>query len=576
VYGEIMKKIIFFLLIVIFALLGVLCFKKKIIKEETNTDIVRVLKGDKIEENVYGIKLNDGEKGFLNFSIVDENNIYYSVNGESDDIALYKYDLYNGENEKIIEKLEYYDCKKYNELIGCAETYKTDFYDKDGNFIVTMDGENIVYNNGIYYSILNNKIIDSDNKEYFVLDDKYSLYDLIDYFIVNDIIYTLYFKFDDNKNYSIICDTKNNKCVDNKLDSYYKYENGLFSIENNKIIIYDVINDKYSEYDIKLNRSKYFTTYFDKNNIFYVYNDNMERLEIINLNDNSVKTFNVSNVDNITIINNMIFLKLLDSDYDYYVIRNDYNYKKYTIDEYGSLIEKELNDEVNKVKEKYNVNLYIKDSAIIMFPDFLANKCDDSESIYLSIKMMESILDKFPKDFFDSLYENSDKGLNVYLTGELRPMDAKTQYTTPSAYTSYYKKMYLIAIDITQSGLESNMCHELMHSIENKLNNMGEYFTDWYKLNPKKYDYSYSYKVINRLEYTIGETSDNNVYFVDYYSHTFPTEDKARVFENVCNSDTVSSIKNYKHLLDKANYLKEVITKYYPSMNETTLFNSIN
>ena len=571
-----MKKIIFFLLIVIFALLGVLCFKKKIIKEETNTDIVRVLKGDKIEENVYGIKLNDGEKGFLNFSIVDENNIYYSVNGESDDIALYKYDLYNGENEKIIEKLEYYDCKKYNELIGCAETYKTDFYDKDGNFIVTMDGENIVYNNGIYYSILNNKIIDSDNKEYFVLDDKYSLYDLIDYFIVNDIIYTLYFKFDDNKNYSIICDTKNNKCVDNKLDSYYKYENGLFSIENNKIIIYDVINDKYSEYDIKLNRSKYFTTYFDKNNIFYVYNDNMERLEIINLNDNSVKTFNVSNVDNITIINNMIFLKLLDSDYDYYVIRNDYNYKKYTIDEYGSLIEKELNDEVNKVKEKYNVNLYIKDSAIIMFPDFLANKCDDSESIYLSIKMMESILDKFPKDFFDSLYENSDKGLNVYLTGELRPMDAKTQYTTPSAYTSYYKKMYLIAIDITQSGLESNMCHELMHSIENKLNNMGEYFTDWYKLNPKKYDYSYSYKVINRLEYTIGETSDNNVYFVDYYSHTFPTEDKARVFENVCNSDTVSSIKNYKHLLDKANYLKEVITKYYPSMNETTLFNSIN
>ncbi len=571
-----MKKIIFFLLIVIFALLGVLCFKKKIIKEETNTDIVRVLKGDKIEENVYGIKLNDGEKGFLNFSIVDENNIYYSVNGESDDIALYKYDLYNGENEKIIEKLEYYDCKKYNELIGCAETYKTDFYDKNGNFIFTMDGENIVYNNGIYYSILNNKIIDSNNKEYFVLDDKYSLYDLIDYFIVNDIIYTLYFKFDDNKNYSIICDTKNNKCVDNKLDSYYKYENGLFSIENNKIIIYDVINDKYSEYDIKLNRSKYFTTYFDKNNIFYVYNDNMERLEIINLNDNSVKTFNVSNVDNITIINNMIFLKLLDGDYDYYVIRNDYNYKKYTIDEYGSLIEKELNDEVNKVKEKYNVNLYIKDSAIIMFPDFLANKCDDSESIYLSIKMMESILDKFPKDFFDSLYENSDKGLNVYLTGELRPMDAKTQYTTPSAYTSYYKKMYLIAIDITQSGLESNMCHELMHSIENKLNNMGEYFTDWYKLNPKKYDYSYSYKVINRLEYTIGETSDNNVYFVDYYSHTFPTEDKARVFENVCNSDTVSSIKNYKHLLDKANYLKEVITKYYPSMNETTLFNSIN
>ncbi len=570
-----MKKIIFFLLIVVFAISGVLCFKKNIVKEETNSDIVKVLKGDKIEENVYGIRLNDTDKGFLNLGIVDENIIYYSISGE-EDIAFYKYDLYTGEKKKIIEKFEYYDCKKYDELIGCSEIYKNDFYDKEGNSIFAMDGQDIIYNNGIYYSILNNKIIDSDNREYFVLDDKYSGYDLIDYLIVNNIIYTLYFKFDDNKNYSIICDTRNNKCVDNKLESYYKYENGLFSVKNNKIIIYDVTNNKYSEYDIKLNRSKYFIVYLDKNNIFYVYNDNMERLEIINLNDNSVKTFSVSNVDNISVVNNMIFLKLLDSDYDYYVIKNGYNYKKYNINEYISLIEEELNDKINNVKEKYNVNLYIKESAIIIFPDFLAKKYDDSENIYSCINRIESIFDKFPKDFFDSLYEDGDKGLNVYLTGELRPMNVKTQYTTPSAYTSYYKKMYLIALDVTKSGLESNMCHELMHSIENKLNNMGEYFIDWNKLNPKKYDYSYSYKIINRLEYTIGETSDDNVYFVDYYSHTFPTEDKARVFENVCNSDTESSIKNYKHLLDKANYLKEIITKYYPSMNETTLFNSIN
>ena len=571
-----MKKIIYFLLIVVFILLGVLCYKKFIVKDENKPDIVKVLKGDKIEENVYGIKLNDTGKGYVNSDIIDENNIYYSLGEDVDNTEFYKYDLYTGEKKKFIEKFEYYDCKKYGELIGCADNEKTDFYDKDGTLKFTINGLGIVYNNGNYYSISDNKIVDKDNKEYFILDKKYFGYDLTDYFVVNDNIYLIYFKFDDDKNPSIICDTKNNKCEDNKLNAYSKYENGLFSIDNNKITIYDAYSNKYSEYDIKLNRSKYFTEYLDKNNNFYVYNNNMERLEIINLNDSSVKTFNISDVNNISIVNNMLFLKLLDSNYDYYVIKNGYNYKSYSIDEYVTLIESELNDKVSNVKEKYNVNLYIKDSAIIKFPDFLAKEYDDSEYIYSSINKIESILDKFPKDFFDSLYEDGDKGLNIYLTGELRPMDVKSQYTTPAAYTSYYKNMYLIAMDITQSGLEANTCHELMHSIENKLNNMGEYFTDWYKLNPKKYDYSYSYKVVNRLEYTIGETNDDNVYFVDYYSHTYPTEDKARVFENVCNYDVPSSIKNYKHLLDKANYLKEIITKYYPSMNETTLFNSIN
>ena len=277
----------------------------------------------------------------------------------------------------------------------------------------------------------------------------------------------------------------------------------------------------------------------------------------------------------VVVVDNKIFLKLTNNKYDYYIIDEDYTFKSFTTEEYINEINNELTNKINDIKNKYNVNLYIKEKAIIKFPDFSAKEYDELEGIYSSINSVENILGKLTKDFYDSLYENGYKGLNIYLTGELKPADASSQNFTPAGYTSLYENMYLIALDISQMPLETNVCHELMHTIENKLKSQGEYFSKWSSFNPKKYEYSYSYKVTNRTEYTIGMTTDDNVYFVDYYSHTFPAEDMARVFENICFEGKDSSIKNYSHLLEKGKYLKETLYKYYPSLENTSLFEAI-
>ena len=301
----------------------------------------------------------------------------------------------------------------------------------------------------------------------------------------------------------------------------------------------------------------------------------MQRLEIINLTKDEIKTYNVKNVSGINIVDNKIFLKLTNNKYDYYIIDEDYTFKSFTTEEYINEINNELTNKINDIKNKYNVNVYIKDKALIKFPDFSAKEYDELEGIYSSINSVENILGKLTKDFYDSLYENDYKGLNIYLTGELKPADASSQNFTPAGYTSVYENMYLIALDISQMPLETNVCHELMHTIDNKLKSKGEYFSKWSSLNPKKYEYSYSYKVTNRTEYTIGMTTDDNVYFVDYYSHTFPAEDMARVFENICSEGKDSNIKNYSHLLEKGKYLKETLYKYYPSLENTSLFEAI-
>ena len=66
-----------------------------------------------------------------------------------------------------------------------------------------------------------------------------------------------------------------------------------------------------------------------------------------------------------------------------------------------------------------------------------------------------------------------------------------------------------------------------------------------------------------------------NIYFIDKYSHTYATEDRARIFENICSCNENSIIKNYPNIYKKALYLEEEIYTYYPSLKETNLFSSL-
>lgn len=163
----------------------------------------------------------------------------------------------------------------------------------------------------------------------------------------------------------------------------------------------------------------------------------------------------------------------------------------------------------------------------------------------------------------------------MYLTGELKPKDIRTQYSSPAAYSLTYMNKYIIAMNIGIFANETNTCHELMHNIESNLNKKGEYFSDWYKLNPKNHTYTYSYKETDNNKYTIGESNINNVYFVDSYANTYPTEDMARIFENICNTNEDSMLNTYPNLYKKGVYLRDIMYKHFPSLKETTLFNSL-
>ena len=96
------------------------------------------------------------------------------------------------------------------------------------------------------------------------------------------------------------------------------------------------------------------------------------------------------------------------------------------------------------------------------------------------------------------------------------------------------------------------------------------------KLNPKNYVYEYSYRSDVKVKYTMFEDDKDKVYFVDTYAKSYPMEDRARIFENICGKDETTDLLNYPHLKDKALLIQNEILKKFPSLKDAKVFNSLN
>jgi len=172
---------------------------------------------------------------------------------------------------------------------------------------------------------------------------------------------------------------------------------------------------------------------------------------------------------------------------------------------------------------------------------------------------------------FAEIYLNDMKGLNIYLTSNLTPSDYETQIANPAAYSLINNNEYTIVIDINEPNIEELFCHELMHNIEFNLENKNiKAFYNWENLNPENFYYLNSYTSPSKFNYTLTEESKDLVYFIDLYSHSYPSEDRSRIFEHVCTNDI--KINDYINLKNKANYLKEEILKYYPMLKNSKIF----
>ena len=543
-------------------------------------------------DNVDGNDQND-----VNERLEDDNMIDDGIDMEIN-YTLNKYDLFKN---KLVASNTFTSLPLYgggivlnkDNTVDVISTYnKASYYfDKDLKLIEKSyekmeDDYNKIYGTYLNKTIsVEKNIINYDNKEYAKLDNECGDVVGVNYTADNTYIY-----FNNTENdLSCLYDMKNKKTINLISDAVILFNNGyLYNRYNyNKVSI--VVNDKLSEYYINESISYDSMRASDDGKLLFTIESDLNKgityLRIYDLNNNILIHKKELKMNE----NEFIDLLSID-DYAYYVKYNGSKYELYAWDyNKDELLNEHMNTttsinyrfnnikKINELNDKYSIKILAYEDSVRYIDSYYALPSSDDYSIYKSLNTLEEVLSMFNKEFFKKFIFGKNRGIKIYLNDKLGPSDEKDQISNPAGYSYKYKNDYMISLDINEYSLKQNICHEIMHTIESNLddrffeNKISSYqFNSWDELNPKNYSYQYSYVDEANYKYTPG--NGNTVYFVSYYSHTYPTEDRATVFENFCTSEEENVILKYPKIKAKAKKLKSIIEKNYPSMKNSSIF----
>ncbi len=552
------------------------------------TKKINLSENNLIKENLYKYKITKDYENILAIK-EDKNYIYVLSSKETEkEIKEYKLIKYNLELSNI-EKEVTFNTKDIGPSIIIKDNYvnvvsssNVSIYKFDKSLKLISKLEKNIEEYDLYGVYKEEPLLIKDNEIY--INDK--LYDKV-LTSCNKAISIIYkdnsFIYFDNEELNISCIYNIHKKTTDYLDNSIiePINNGymLYNYKDNKVII-----KKENEKKYYLN-SKNETSNIKVNNDgtkLITFNEDSKELKIYDLENNKIINkikLNLSSEEFISlfILNDLAYAVVTNGiSYDLYV----WNYKENTLNESmishsDSKSKIDSYELVTKIKNEFNVNMYIYEKGVRFFNDFYALPSYDDELTYDSLSKTYKMLSNFNKEFYDKFYINDNNGIEIYLTDKVAPSDLNIQIKNPSAYSLVMNNTYIIALNINTNSYEKTLCHELMHTIENNMHDLynnkilkNEPFNKWNEYNPKDFKYNNSYIEESNDRYTIS--SEKDVYFIDSYSHTYPSEDRARIFEQFCKDESI--IEKYSKIKKKAEYLKNEIVNAYPSIKDSILF----
>lgn len=557
------KSAIFMILIIVFCLLGSILI--------IFNHYYWSLKGDKIDEYIYHYKV--GNKENVPVQIVNEN-IYYLDEGDGV-YTLYKQNIHSKKAKKIgtIEGKNNY-CFFYPKYISCSGE-KEEYYDYELNLlhskIYDVDGNAQL----IYYQGRNLELKDYKLYENGVLYKELTFNDPDAYYLNNIVIGdNTYIVFKLPNEVTYYYDISTDKYIEQEQSFWDKYNKGFYKLEDDSLITFDLLTKETKKYEnITINERSYVNNL--KDDKLYFLDEGI--IYIIDLNNKLVSKIEhkFESINQIVFDQDYVYLlSFIDGCNVYIIDINNVNKTVMTIDEYQKHMDNLVDERVKKLEDEYHVDIVYKDEAIMKNDTFETTKLNNNYIILESLESVEKVLKKFNVEFFDKFHDDEHKGLIIYLTGKILPNASANTTSNAAGYTVGENNQFEMVVDIKQSGLVSTICHELMHNMENRIQD--NFYNEWYKMNPKRFEYTYNYRTYADSKYTRFEDDKNNVYFVDEYSKTYATEDIARVFENICDTEEDSLLLEYPNLYKKAMYLKEKLEREFPSLKNATVFNSLN
>ncbi len=229
-----------------------------------------------------------------------------------------------------------------------------------------------------------------------------------------------------------------------------------------------------------------------------------------------------------------------------------------------------LRERADEMEAKYGVDIFIGEECANVLGGYSIKPLLDYYMLDRAMDVLEVQMDKYPDNFFTQFEYSWVKGVDIYLASTLSGVSGDV-LDYAGGFKTVEGENVLLVLDCTDiQGMPSTFHHELCHVIEEKIvehsyTQDAPVFTeeDWNALNPHDNMYTYTYADRGLLDYVqyvyeerLGKDGKiEDTYFVDTYAMTYPTEDRARLFECVMSTELFDvSFENAPHLVEKLNY----------------------
>ncbi|MCD7754396.1 MAG: hypothetical protein LUH41_07655 [Clostridiales bacterium] len=196
-----------------------------------------------------------------------------------------------------------------------------------------------------------------------------------------------------------------------------------------------------------------------------------------------------------------------------------------------------------RMSEQYGVYIYTGEAVLdAPISDYTLSVCDDADGIDAALDALEEAFSRYPEGYLAQLGGDDTRGICFYLSGVMTPTDPGQNISNPGGLACQVGDLEIIALDADGYVRVQDVIHELTHILDHQLWLALDEET-WNSMNPEGFDYHYAYIDENGVSYEWGDTTYTadgsayyngdveSVYFVDAYSTTYPTEDRARLME---------------------------------------------
>lgn len=199
----------------------------------------------------------------------------------------------------------------------------------------------------------------------------------------------------------------------------------------------------------------------------------------------------------------------------------------------------------DRLEKKYDVDILLSDQCAgpcaASWEDITttdqAGLEDEVAAIYPALEALDRTLALYPDGFFTQFRNARGEGGVQFL-----PVSEFHMSFEVIGMSFENGDWHCIAYQVSNERLETLLCHEIWHAMEDKLISENWNAIDswaWSACNPRGFDYYYDYDdAMNEADGSwlyFGTAED--VYFVDAYSTMNPREDRARIMEYIMGAE---------------------------------------